>query len=122
MTGNIAANYRTTVRSAPSVTPGTGVAPQDTAYNPSQPSNLTKAVGNNTTRFFNNFFVTADSVSVQANDAIVSYFEQQTGDRESAKIMAQAVLNTATQQGDDPLKVLDEFRSMPMGELNRVHR
>lgn len=118
MTGNLMANYRTTVRSAPAVTPGSGVGVEETAFNPSQPSNLTKTTGSSTTRFFNNYFVKTDSISVHANDAIVSYFEQQTGNRKSAKVLAQAVLNTASQQGDDPMKVLDEFRSIPTGDLN----
>lgn len=86
-------------------------------FNPSQPSNTDVTVSKESA-YFNNFFVKTGSVSVQANDAIVSYFQQQTGSKESAKLLVQAVLNTATQQGDDPMKVLDEFKKMPVGELN----
>lgn len=86
-------------------------------FNPSQPSNTDVTVSKESA-YFNNFFVKTGSVSVQANDAMVSYFQQQTGSKESAKLLVQAVLNTATQQGDDPMKVLDEFKKMPVGELN----
>jgi len=89
-----------------------------TVYNPGQPTNIQTTPSSKQKPYFNNFFVKADAISVQANDAIVSFFEEQTGNREAAKLLVQAVLNTATQQGDDPLQVLDEFRKMPLGELN----
>jgi hypothetical protein len=91
---------------------------QTTVYNPGQPSNIEPETSSKQKDYFNNFFVKTAPISVQANDAIVSYFQEQTGSKESAKILVQAVLNTAAQQGDDPLKVLDEFRKMPIGELN----
>lgn len=88
-----------------------------TVYNPGKPSNVDVQTSKQAA-YFNNFFVKASPVSVQANDAIVGYFQDQTGSKESSRILAQAVMNTATQQGDDPLKVLDEFKKMPIGELN----
>jgi len=89
----------------------------NTIYNPSQSSNV-DFTPSKESAYFNNFFVKTAPISVQANDAIVSYFQEQTGSIEAAKVLVQAVLNTASQQGDDPLKVLDEFRKMPIGELN----
>lgn len=91
---------------------------QTTVFNPGQPSNIGAQPQSAQKVYFNNFFVKAGAISTQSNDAIVSYFEEQTGSKASAKILVQAVLNTASQQGDDPLKVLDEFRKMPVGELN----
>lgn len=111
-------NYNTTVTTAPAPEPGIGYSPSDSVFNPGQPSNLTKESGNKTTRFFNNYFVKSSELSIQANDTVISFFEKQTGNRTSAKLLAQAVLNTATQQGDDPMLVIDEFRRMPAGELN----
>lgn len=111
-------NYNTTVRTAPAVTPGTGSDHTATPFNPGKPSNLSNNIGTRTENYFNNFFVKTESISVQANDAIVSYFEEQTRNREAALVLAQAVMNTATQQGDDPMRVLDEFRKLPQGELN----
>lgn len=91
---------------------------QPQPFNPGQTSNIDTTVGVNSTRYFNNFFVKVDSVSAATNDAVLGYFEEQTGNKESAKILAQALMNTATQQGDDPMSVLDEFRKVPNGELD----
>lgn len=110
-------NYQTTSGPA-SPSTGIGYTPQTSALNPGQPSNVASVPESKTRAYFNNFFVKTTAISIQANDSIVSYFEQQTRDRAAARIMAQAVLNTASQQGDDPLKVLDEFKKMPVGELN----
>lgn len=111
-------NYNTTVRTAPAVTPGTGVTQSATPFNPGKPSNLSNNIGTRTENYFNNFFVKSDAISVQANDSIVGYFEQQTQNRQAALVLAQAVINTATQQGDDPMRVLDEFKKLPQGELD----
>jgi hypothetical protein len=85
-----------------------------------QPSNLNTTAANKTTVFFNNFFVPDYTVSENTNDAILSYFQQQTGSKESASLLAQAVMNTAQQQREDPLLVLDEFKKLPSGELDAV--
>jgi hypothetical protein len=91
-----------------------------TTYNPQQPSNLNSSGTNSTTRFFNNYFIPNYTVSQNTNDAILSYFEQQTGNLESAKLLAQAVIDTAQSQRANPLEVLAEFQKLPQGELNTV--
>lgn len=111
-------NYNTTVKSSPATLPGTGYSPTTAPLNPGQPGNLTKDPGNPTTRFFNNYFVKTAALSTQANETVIAFFEKQTGNRASAILLAQSVLNTATQQGDDPMQVIDEFKRMPQGELN----
>lgn len=90
----------------------------DTTYNPQQPSNLNTSGTNNTTRYFNNFFVPSFTVSSNTNDAIVSYFEEQTGSLESAQLLAQAVIDTAQAQREDPLSVLDQFQKLTANELS----
>lgn len=90
----------------------------DPTYNPQQPSNLNTTGSNNTTRFFNNFFIPENTVSSNTNDAIVSFFEKQTGNLESAKILSQAVIDTAFAQREDPLLVLDQFQKLTNNELN----
>lgn len=85
-----------------------------------QPSNLNTTAANKTTVFFNNFFVPDYTVSENTNDAILSYFQQQTGSRDSAVLLAQAVINTAQQQREDPLMVLGEFKKLSVGEVNAV--
>ncbi len=88
--------------------------------NQNQPSNLAKGGGNNTTNYFNNYFVTKTEITPNVNDAILSYFEQQTGSIESAKLLVQAVIDTATAQREDPMTVLTTFQSMPVGDLNAL--
>ena len=83
-----------------------------------QPSNLSSTNTNSTTKYFNNFFEPVYSISTDTNDLIVSYFQEQTGNLESAKLLAQAVYDTALSQREDPLAVLDQFRALPQGELN----
>lgn len=83
-----------------------------------QPSNLNYTNGNPTAKYFNNFYEPVYSISPETNDTIVSYFQEQTGDLESAKLLAQAVYDTARAQREDPLAVLDQFRALPQGDLN----
>lgn len=92
----------------------------DTTYNPQQPSNLGTNGANNTTKFFNNFFAPDFTVSQNTNDAILGYFEEQTGSIESAKLLAQAVINTAQSQREDPMTVLMQFQNLPADELNTL--
>lgn len=91
-----------------------------TTYDPNQPSNLNSTGANKTTTFFNNFFIPTYTVSENTNDAILSYFQEQTGSLDSAALLAQAVINTAQQQREDPLVVLEQFQKMPKGEINAV--
>lgn len=90
------------------------------AYNPQQPSNLNSGSSNPTTIYFNNIFVPTYTVSDNTNDAITSFFEQQTGNLESAKLLAQALINTAQAERADPLVILDQFKNIPSGELNAI--
>ena len=85
-----------------------------------QPSNLNSTYSNKTTKFFNNFFVPEMTVSENTNDAFLSFFEEQTGNKESAALLAQAVLNTAQEQREDPLLVLEQFQKMPKGEISAI--
>ena len=87
-------------------------------YSTNEPTNLNATNSNPTTRYFNNFFKPTYAVGPETNDAIVSYFQQQTGDLESARLLAQAVYDTALAQREDPLVVLDQFRALPQGELS----
>jgi len=89
-------------------------------YNPEQPSNFYTSGTTQTTRYFNNFFTEPFTVSQNTNDAIVSFFEQQTGNTSSAKLLAQAVIDTAQAQREDPMTVLSEFQNLPNGQLNAV--
>lgn len=87
-------------------------------YNPSQPSNLNSTGLDSTTQFFTNFFEPVYTISVETNDAILSWFEQVTGDKTSAQLLAQTVINTAQKNKEDPMAVLEQFQALPIGVLN----
>lgn len=82
-----------------------------------QPSNLNTSPSK-TGKFFNNFFTPTYGISPDVDDAIVSYFQEQTNNLESAQLLAQAVYDTAIAQREDPLAVLDQFKALPQGELS----
>lgn len=86
-------------------------------YNPQQPSNTGKSGATNTTRYFNNFFIPTYNVSEGTNDAIISFFTQQTDSYETAVVLAQAFINTAQSQREDPLTVLNQFQQLGAGNL-----
>jgi len=71
-----------------------------------------------TRAYFNNFYQPALTVSQNVDDAILGYFEQVTDTKESAKVLAGAVVATSLAQGIDPMTTLQTFKSMPAGELN----
>lgn len=72
---------------------------------------------NNTSKFFNNFFAKDFSIGV-ANDIIVAFFEEYTGNATAGKALAGAVIYTAQSQNLDPLAVMAEFKKLTQGELN----
>lgn len=89
-----------------------------TTYNPNQPSNLNTTGLDKTNQFFNNYFTPDYTISIGTNDSILSWFEEVTGDKESAQLLAQTVINTAQQNREDPMLVLDQFMKLPIGDLN----
>ncbi len=69
-------------------------------------------------RYFNNYFDQEFNVTPNVNSAILSYFEEQTGNKAAAKALASAVIYTSQSQGMDPMATLTDFTKMPKGELN----
>lgn len=65
-----------------------------------------------TRSFFNNYFEKDRSVSSNVNDAVLAYFEELTGNPDSAKVLAATVIYTAQSQGVKPMEIIDEFRKM----------
>ena len=87
------------------------------------PSNITSpsyAVNNNsnTDVFFTNFFKKKYDISPNANDAIVSFFENYTGSKTAGAALAAAVIYTSLSQQIEPMSVLDKFKKLSRGELN----
>lgn len=89
-------------------------------YDPNQPSNLDTSGFDAGNKFFSNYFNVDYTVSIETNDAILSWFETVTGDLESAKLLSATVINTAQKNREDPLIVLDRFKSLPVGDLNAL--
>jgi hypothetical protein len=87
-------------------------------YNPQEPSNTGTSGVTKTTRFFNNFFIPDYTVNESTNDSIISFFTQQTGSYDTAVVLAQAFINTAQSQREDPLAVLNQFQQLGAGNLN----
>lgn len=73
-----------------------------------------------TQQYFNNYFNPKVEISQNNNDAILSYFEQQTGNKETAKQLVQAVIDTATAQNIDPMQVLNVFVNLKTSELSPI--
>lgn len=71
-----------------------------------------------TNKYFNNFFNQTIDISPAQDDAIVSYFQTITDNRESAVALASAVIYTSKQQLTDPMQILDEFKKLDKGQLN----
>ena len=81
---------------------------------PSYESNETVS----TQQFFNNFYNKSYTISPNANDAIVSYFEGVADNKEAAQALAAAVIYTSLSQEVDPMSTLDQFTQLEPGELN----
>lgn len=86
------------------------------------PSNIsTPALGvsqPNTEEFFNNFFTKQYNISPDANDAVVTFFEQLTDNKESAQALSAAVIYTCLTQEIDPMSILRQFSGLSKGEID----
>jgi hypothetical protein len=71
-----------------------------------------------TQTYFNNLGNENLRVSPEIDDAVVSYFENITGDKVTARNLAGVILQTAKNRGLGLAEVIDEFRKRPSGELN----
>lgn len=84
-------------------------------------NNLTAVNANvlaNPETYFNNYFLPEYSVSSEVDAATISFFENITRDKTSAKILASAVIFTSLSQNIDPMSTLKEFASIPANKLN----
>ena len=84
------------------------------------PGNLDSTSLNKTTNFFTNYFQPSDQIDQNINDSVLSYFEQQMGDAEAAKLMVQTIIETAKTNREEPLSVLQRFQKLPQGDLNGI--
>ena len=61
---------------------------------------------NDSTKFFNNIFDQPLSVSSEVDQAILAFFEKKTGNKNSARSLSGALLDTCLSQVLDPMSVL----------------
>jgi hypothetical protein len=76
------------------------------------------ATPNETDYFFSNYFTPTFTVSQNIDDAVLSFFEKITENKEAAKVLASSVIYTSLARGMDPMEVLNKFSTMGEGELN----
>jgi len=80
--------------------------------------NLPQEQIDETSSFFNNYFRDPISASQFTNDAVVGFFENYTKNKDTAKVLAAAILRTADAQGIDPMTLVQEFQQLQGQELN----
>ena len=71
-----------------------------------------------TNTFFNNLYNIKLELGTNANDAVQTYFQEVTGEIESAKLLAATVMYTALSRGVDPMSMLEKFKKLPRGQLD----
>jgi hypothetical protein len=70
-----------------------------------------------TTNYFNNFYTQSTNTSPMINDAVIAYFQNITGDAETGKNLASAILYTALQQSIDPMSVIQQLQELSKKNL-----
>lgn len=73
---------------------------------------------NSTQQYFNNFYIQQPQVGPGENDAVIAYFQMITGDKETGKTLANAVVYTCIQQGLDPVDVVEQLKKF--SDKNRL--
>ena len=91
------------------------------AYN-SLPSNISSIsisqADKDVKSYFTNYFNRIVDISGAQNDAILSYFQRFTDNKEAAEALASAIIYTAQNQKQDPMEVLDYFTKIEISKLN----
>ena len=80
---------------------------------------LSSNTDTSTNKYFNNFFDPTFTVDPNIDAAVISYFETVSSNKESAKLLASAVVYTSYTRGINPMSVLAEFAKLQPGELNQ---
>lgn len=68
--------------------------------------------------FFQGYYTKNYSVSANANDVIIGYFETVTNNSESARALAAAVIYTSLSKQIDPISLVEKFKKLNPGELD----
>lgn len=83
-----------------------------------QSNNLASIPSEATADYFNNYFTPAQVLLQDVDDTIIGFFEGVTGNKESARSLASALIFTSLAQGIDPMTTLAQFSRLKPNELN----
>lgn len=88
-----------------------------------QPNNLpavVTAVTDNidTDTFFNNLYRPTVHIATDVQASVQTFFEGIADSKQSALLLTNAVIYTALAQKVTPMKILEEFKKVPVGQLN----
>jgi hypothetical protein len=77
------------------------------------------AAGITPSAYFNNLSLPPGYVTQDIDDAVQSFFEGITGSRDTAQVLASAVIYTSAAQGINPMVTLREFQNVSPGQINQ---
>jgi hypothetical protein len=80
-------------------------------------NNISANLPSPTELFFNNFFKPQYTLAQNVDDASIAFFEKITKNKESARLMASAVIYTSLATNIDPMETLAKFSSLGEEEL-----
>ena len=81
-------------------------------------NNLQSIPQDKTQTYFNNYYDPKFDISTDVDNTVVSFFERQTNNKQSAKALAGALMLTAKAQNMDPMEVLQGFMKLDKGQLD----
>lgn len=58
------------------------------------------------------------TITANTEAAVVSYFQDLTGNPDSGQLLASSIIFTSAMQGIDPIGLVQEFKNLPPGQLN----
>jgi len=73
-----------------------------------------------TPEYFSNLYDTIVTISSEQNDYVMSFFENLTGDKAAAEILASGVIYTAARRDLDIIAAITEFQTLEPRQINRA--
>ena len=80
-------------------------------------NNLSSVTSDITRDFFNNYIRAELDVAQNVDEAVIGYFEKITNNKDSARLLAGAVIYTATSQNINVMEILQQFQTLSKNQL-----
>ena len=77
------------------------------------------SAGFNPDSYFNNLSLPPINVGQDVDDSDRGFFEKLTGNKQSAAVLASAVVYTSISQGINPMSTVKDFSQLTRGDLNQ---